>query len=258
MKVCLDCGKPISKRASRCKQCSIRRIRETPEFAAKRLARLRQAAAEGRLGPQTPEGKELAAWNRGKQLSPSHRAAISKALKGKPKTAEHAKHISEARTGVRRSPEAREHIRAANQARRKQAIYTCKNCGKTWQAYQGLKHRAQGKGGSFCSVKCLTAFYSGPRHYNWKGGTTPEILARCGESRWKALADFIRARDDNHCRLCGRSYKKRKLPVHHIIPWIENGPDEPWNLISLCHRCHAKVDHDPSTWRDTLFSLIAN
>ena len=45
----------------------------------------------------------------------------------------------------------------------------------------------------------------------------------------------IKERDYYRCRACGYG---QNLHVHHIIYRSHGGPDEPWNLITLCKRCH--------------------
>lgn len=45
----------------------------------------------------------------------------------------------------------------------------------------------------------------------------------------------VRNRDLNRCRACGNS---QLLAVHHIVFRSHGGPNEPWNLISLCKKCH--------------------
>lgn len=60
-------------------------------------------------------------------------------------------------------------------------------------------------------------------------------------------ADVYRAvdrRDGQECRCCGRRCSPTAIGLleraerHHIIPRSLNGPDETWNLITLCRDCH--------------------
>ena len=48
-------------------------------------------------------------------------------------------------------------------------------------------------------------------------------------------------RDGHRCQACGRS--RRHLHVHHILHRSRGGPTVPWNLLTLCLRCHGLV-HD--------------
>lgn len=49
----------------------------------------------------------------------------------------------------------------------------------------------------------------------------------------------VRERDFNRCVLCKRGYGQTES--HHITYRSRGGPDEAWNLISLCNRCHRTV-----------------
>lgn len=44
----------------------------------------------------------------------------------------------------------------------------------------------------------------------------------------------VRERDRDSCRFCGDC----QVAVHHIVYRSHGGPDEPWNLISLCRTHH--------------------
>lgn len=60
--------------------------------------------------------------------------------------------------------------------------------------------------------------------------------------KWLELARQIRARDDYTCQICGAYGPKDRvsLHVHHIIPKGGGGSDDPSNLTTLCHNCHAR------------------
>lgn len=47
---------------------------------------------------------------------------------------------------------------------------------------------------------------------------------------------------DGKCLLCGIT---TSLSPHHIIPTSQGGPDEEWNIISLCEErgCHRKIQN---------------
>lgn len=45
----------------------------------------------------------------------------------------------------------------------------------------------------------------------------------------------IYRRDGYACALCGRA---DGLQIHHVVHRSQGGPDEPWNLITLCPMCH--------------------
>lgn len=45
----------------------------------------------------------------------------------------------------------------------------------------------------------------------------------------------VKERDKHRCRICGTG---GSLHVHHIVFRSHGGPDELWNLISLCQHHH--------------------
>lgn len=77
---------------------------------------------------------------------------------------------------------------------------------------------------------------------NWHGGVaTRNFIKDYGMSlpKWNKLATKIRKRDNHICQYCGES---NSFVVHHIFPRrieIDNHPD---NLITLCSKCHPKVE----------------
>ena len=84
--------------------------------------------------------------------------------------------------------------------------------------------------------------YAEEKHWNWNGGISKiefEKAFGISKEEWKILAQKIRIRDKFICQYCGR---KRVSSIHHIIPRrvkIDNHPD---NLITLCRRCHPKIE----------------
>ena len=60
------------------------------------------------------------------------------------------------------------------------------------------------------------------------------------------IYDRIRQRDNHTCRVCRKQDSKgARLHVHHVIPRRMGGPDEDWNLATLCPSCHRKADAQP-------------
>ena len=86
-------------------------------------------------------------------------------------------------------------------------------------------------------------FEKGEKHYNWKGGISLENFEKLygmNMDKWEKLTIKIRKRDNYICQYCG---EKNATHVHHIFPKrikIDNHPD---NLITLCNKCHPKVEH---------------
>lgn len=51
---------------------------------------------------------------------------------------------------------------------------------------------------------------------------------------------FVRWRDGNICQHCHGKSGDKKIKVHHIKHRVNDGPDNPGNLVCLCHTCHTK------------------
>lgn len=73
-----------------------------------------------------------------------------------------------------------------------------------------------------------------------QGSRAPSI----GPGDWEKLARTVRELDDYACCRCGIHDRdcKRSLDVHHII---EDGPNAPANLVSLCRGCHLSIRDVP-------------
>jgi 5-methylcytosine-specific restriction endonuclease McrA len=59
---------------------------------------------------------------------------------------------------------------------------------------------------------------------------------RLPDAEYDALRKHVLTRDSWKCRHCGM---RNGLEVHHIIYRSNQGPDETWNLITLCGSCHS-------------------
>jgi 5-methylcytosine-specific restriction endonuclease McrA len=59
----------------------------------------------------------------------------------------------------------------------------------------------------------------------------------------KTLRHRVLKRDGYKCFICESS---RKLEVHHFIPVIEGGSNNPENLMTLCLVCHNQLFHNKS------------
>lgn len=51
----------------------------------------------------------------------------------------------------------------------------------------------------------------------------------------KPVKKHVYTRDDFRCRKCGA---KEPLQLHHVMPQRLGGPDDSFNLVTLCHECH--------------------
>lgn len=52
------------------------------------------------------------------------------------------------------------------------------------------------------------------------------------------LRCYVLRRDNFKCRACGY---RNQLHVHHVIYKSAGGPDEPWNLATICSTCHDAI-----------------
>lgn len=61
---------------------------------------------------------------------------------------------------------------------------------------------------------------------------------------WKAVCAAVDARDKRQCRACGKRCDPNATGLltrahrHHIVYRSAGGPDEAWNLATLCASCH--------------------
>jgi 5-methylcytosine-specific restriction endonuclease McrA len=107
----------------------------------------------------------------------------------------------------------------------------------------------------FCSQKCaksdptyragLSERIMGEKHPLWRGWEWSGWDEwRTDRKDWDPVARRIRKMDDYECQSCGKkqSRKDRTFLVHHIIPLKLGGPDEDWNLITLCESCHKRIE----------------
>lgn len=63
------------------------------------------------------------------------------------------------------------------------------------------------------------------------------------------VRDEVRARDKGRCRYCGTT---QGIQGHHILYRSQQGPDEAWNLISLCEPCHRFMHDNKRRWQKVL------
>jgi len=153
----------------------------------------------------------------------------------------------------------------------------CMDCGKKLSTHYSKR----------CE-ECNHKFHSREKHWNWKGGKRHNYCIDCGKEinlyknakrcrscasvgekngRWqggksfeeyslewtKELKEQIRKRDNYTCQKCGKiqeqEFRKegRKLSVHHIDYNKKNCSPE--NLITLCRRCHSKVNNARIWWQ---------
>ena len=75
----------------------------------------------------------------------------------------------------------------------------------------------------------------------WKAKVYKKPLKRTrgDNENWIKLRRFILDRDRQTCYRCDKYFRAQNdLSVHHLVPRVDGGSDDPSNLITLCHRCH--------------------
>jgi len=122
----------------------------------------------------------------------------------------------------------------------------------------GYKHSTEtkkkiGKSNSISKKGCkswnkgLKSSYCGEKHWNWKGGISPEEASLRLSSEYKIWKLSVYKRDKGICQICGIRCNNDNIIAHHIKSFI-NFPKlriDIDNGITLCRSCHMKL-HNPS------------
>lgn len=136
-------------------------------------------------------------------------------------------------------------LRANNPKPSNKVKLHCETCGKE---FFEVPSRIE-KNARFCSNKCYGAWREqsgiakGSRNSRYRDGSTMRTTARLRSAEWKRIADGVRAERGNNCQVCGREGGRRKLPVHHKIPWEISHDDNTTNLMVVCQSCHVILDN---------------
>ena len=131
---------------------------------------------------------------------------------------------------------------------KKGTLETCANpnCENEFYRKKSRKDR------KYCSMNCAK---SDPNYWKKVSETQKEQSKRDWEwagwddwrtdrQVWDPIARRIRNGDNRVCQSCDKKWKRgmRTFHVHHILPRRLGGPDEDWNLITLCPSCHARTE----------------
>ena len=93
----------------------------------------------------------------------------------------------------------------------------------------------------------------GPRNPNWRGGISNLPYTFEFDEDLKKNILFR----DIHCQLCGAidgRDKYHRLSAHHID--YDKSNNHSWNLVALCHSCHAKTSYNREYWKGILISNL--
>lgn len=83
----------------------------------------------------------------------------------------------------------------------------------------------------------------GEKSHFWKGGLTDSALKRIQTIEWHQIRKEIYKRDNWTCQNCeSKCHKRGEIQCHHIIPHRICQKDDLRNLITLCVKCHTKVE----------------
>lgn len=103
----------------------------------------------------------------------------------------------------------------------------------------------------------MIAKISGSNCYMWRGGSSQEPYT---PAFTRALRRQIRQRDGYCCQMpgCGKTQQQngKALDVHHIS--YDKTSADPQDLVSLCHDCHRKTNHDRAHWRSLFSAMMLN
>lgn len=112
-------------------------------------------------------------------------------------------------------------------------VVHCAQCNKVIRKTHKHRHRIN----YFCSNPCRYKWNRGANNYGWVGGTSTYR----GEN-WNGIVKVVLKRDSYKCIISDEKIGKRKLDVHHIIPFrIING-NHLWNLVTLNRSLHKRVE----------------
>lgn len=110
----------------------------------------------------------------------------------------------------------------------------------------------------YCSPKCATDSAATKVKVD-KAYKKLRYKSREPASRTRAKA-AARVRDGGICQLRwivgDPTNHWQRIQVHHILYLSEGGPDEGWNLITLCENCHHNLAHKSKKWQPYLLELV--
>ncbi|MEZ4282447.1 MAG: RecQ family ATP-dependent DNA helicase [Myxococcota bacterium] len=70
--------------------------------------------------------------------------------------------------------------------------------------------------------------------------SSSELPSTSEREAWARTRKIVLARDEFQCKDCSDELDRSELDVHHLIPRVMGGTNEPSNLVTLCDGCHAR------------------
>ena len=97
----------------------------------------------------------------------------------------------------------------------------------------------------YCSRKCFEVAHRdnmlGERNPSFIDGRAKNKRCYRGDD-WEIRRREVYKRDKYTCRVCGKKCRGKEIQAHHIIPYRVSFDNSLSNLVTLCIRCHSKVD----------------
>jgi len=196
-------------------------------------------AGKGRH-PSEETRRKISEWNKGKSLSVEHKKKLSEFRKKYWSNPEHKKRMSEIHKGKHLTEETKKKLSEAFKGK-KRPPFSNEWKQKMSKSMKGIKHKPFSEE---TKMKISNA-KRGSKNPNWKGGISTIYQKHREEIQWKKQSAKVFKRDNYQCQLCGAmngNGKTVKLHAHHIIPWRVSHNDKKNNLITLCNKCHKKVE----------------
>lgn len=150
--------------------------------------------------------------------------------------------LRKARLGKKHSQETKNKIAESNRRR----TLSAKTRNKIGQHQRGRKQSLESRLKKSLALR-------GERNHNWKGGTRNSVNKRCHSFSWRQIRQDILNRDAHHCILCPTS---SNLSVHHLLPVLNGGTDDPSNLVTLCRSHHKSLEW--TFWKTGVFPTLNN
>ena len=141
----------------------------------------------------------------------------------------------------------------------------CPNCGRRFDTTQSKLRRAARH---FCSWECRSSWSSVARTCKWcssvfratrgcvaglaKSNSSANFCNRACYHRWLCKPDSVSGRGSQWGRVrkavlaaapfCARCGTRKRLDIHHIVPFRITHDNRLTNLIPLCKKCHKRVE----------------